>query len=97
MPIKETFTSRFGETRGGKVPQKSKIWGDVFYGWSLRSHNPKKDNYLTFLIYIVSAETIHLEIVANLKSLLNKLNFCCGNYSREETGQGWKLYEEIRY
>ena len=21
----------------------------------------------------------------------------CGNYSREETIQGWKLYEEIRY
>ena len=32
MPKKETFTSRFEETRGGKVPQKSKIWGDVFYG-----------------------------------------------------------------
>ena len=36
MPKKETFTSRFEETRGGRVPQKSKIWGDVFYGWSLR-------------------------------------------------------------
>ena len=35
MPKKETFTSRFEETRGGRVPQKSKIWGDVFYGWSL--------------------------------------------------------------
>jgi hypothetical protein len=35
VPKKETFTSRFGETRGGRVPQKSKIWGDVFYGWSL--------------------------------------------------------------
>ena len=31
MPKKETFTSRFEETRGGRVPQKSKIWGDVFY------------------------------------------------------------------
>ena len=29
-------SSRFEETRGGRVPQKSKIWGDVFYGWSLR-------------------------------------------------------------
>ena len=35
MPKKETFTSRFEETRGGRVPQKSKIWGDVVYGWSL--------------------------------------------------------------
>ena len=36
MPQKEMFTSRFEETRGGRVPQKSKIWGDVVYGWSLR-------------------------------------------------------------
>ena len=35
LPKKETFTSRFEETRGGRVPQKSKIWGDVVYGWSL--------------------------------------------------------------
>ena len=35
MPKKETFTSRFEETRGERVPQKSKIWGDIFYGWSL--------------------------------------------------------------
>ena len=35
MPIKETFSSRFGKTRGGRVPLKSKIWGDVFYGRSL--------------------------------------------------------------
>ena len=35
MPKKETFTTRFEETRGGRVPQKSKIWGDVVYGWSL--------------------------------------------------------------
>ena len=35
MPKKETFTSRFGETRGGRVPQNSKIRGDVFYEWSL--------------------------------------------------------------
>jgi len=41
-PKKETFTSRFEETRGGRVPQKSKIWGDVFYGWSLR----QKSNFL---------------------------------------------------
>ena len=32
MPKEEKFTSRFGETSGGRVPQKSKIWGDVFYG-----------------------------------------------------------------
>ena len=36
MPKKETFTGRFEETREGRVPQKSKIWGDVVYGWSLR-------------------------------------------------------------
>ena len=35
MPKKETFTSRFGETRGGRVTQKSKILGDIFYGCSL--------------------------------------------------------------
>ena len=45
---------------------------------------------------------LSLEIVANSKScsntfLLNKLNFCCRNYSREETIQGRKLYEEMRY
>ena len=43
MPKKETFTSRFEETRGGRVPQKSKIWGDVFYGWSL-------SKYISFLL-----------------------------------------------
>ena len=36
MTRKETFSSRFKETRGGRVPKKFKIWGDVFYGWSLR-------------------------------------------------------------
>ena len=40
MPKKETFTSRFEETRDGRVPQKSKIWGDVFYGWSLIGERP---------------------------------------------------------
>ena len=35
MPKKEMFTSRFEETRGGRVPKKSIIWGDVVYGWSL--------------------------------------------------------------
>ena len=37
MPKKETFISRFHrfeETREGRVPQKSKILGDVFFGWS---------------------------------------------------------------
>ena len=39
-----------------------------------------------------------IQIVAtNLNFLPNKLNFCCGNYSREETIQGRKLSEEIRY
>ena len=38
MPQKETFTSRFQETRGGRVPQNSKIWGDVFYGWLLTTN-----------------------------------------------------------
>ena len=37
MPKKETFTSRFEEKRAGRVPRKSKIWGDIFYGWSLTS------------------------------------------------------------
>ena len=29
--------------------------------------------------------------------LFNKQNFCCGNYSKEETIQGRKLNEELRY
>ena len=29
--------------------------------------------------------------------LLNKLNFCCRNYSREGTIQKQKLFEGIRY
>ena len=50
-----------------------------------------------------SAETIFFEfgncriVAANFNFLLNELNFSCGNYSREETIQGRKLYEEIRY
>ena len=39
MPKKETITSRFEETRGGRVPQKSKIWGDVVCGWSLSKNS----------------------------------------------------------
>ena len=35
MSKKETFSNILGETRGGRLPPKSKIWGDVFYGWSL--------------------------------------------------------------
>ena len=31
MPKKEAFTSIFGETRGGRVPPKSKIWGDLLW------------------------------------------------------------------
>jgi hypothetical protein len=46
---------------------------------------------------------LNLEIVENSNNcnkfqfLPNKLIFCCGNYSREETIQGQKLYEEIWY
>ena len=56
--------------------------------------------------HIVSAETILFLIwklqkiwivAANFNFLHNKLNFCCGNYSREETIQGRKLFAEIRY
>ena len=46
----------------------------------------------------------NLEIGSNSNSchnitflLLNKLNFYCGNYSREENIQGRNLYEEIWY
>ena len=46
MPKKETFTSRFEETRGGRVPQKSKIWGDIVYGWSLIEIEPTAVNHL---------------------------------------------------
>ena len=34
-PLRVQSHRRRGETRGGRVPQKIKIWGDVFYGWSL--------------------------------------------------------------
>ena len=59
----------------------------------------------TIFPHIVSEETIlfwiwklkEIQIVAaNFNFLPNKLNFCWGNYSREETIQGRKLYEEIR-
>jgi hypothetical protein len=32
-----------------------------------------------------------------IQFLLNKLNFCCGNYSREETNKGRNLYDDIGY
>ncbi len=55
MPKKETFTSRFEETRGGRVPQKSKIWGDVVYGWSLRAYQTvnKELDLISFKLYKV--------------------------------------------
>ena len=31
------------------------------------------------------------------RNRVKKLNICCGNYSREETIQGRKLFAEIRY
>ena len=31
---RRSINSRFEETRGERVPQKSKVWGDVVYGWS---------------------------------------------------------------
>ena len=49
---------------------------------------------------------LNLEIVANISNscrnisifyLINKLNFCCRNYSREETIQWLKIYEEMQY
>ena len=36
-------------------------------------------------------------VAANFNFLPNKLNFCCGNYSGEETIHERKLHEEIRY
>ena len=62
--------------------------------------------YNTAFPHIVSAETIlfwiwklwQIKIVAAIfQFLLNKLNSSCENYSREETIQGRKLYEERRY
>ena len=55
MPQRETFTSRFEETRGGRVPQKSKIWGDVVYGWSL-----KKIEYFNLAVAFVFVYTKHV-------------------------------------
>ena len=34
-PLRAQSQRRLGETRGGRVPKKMEIWGDVFYGWSL--------------------------------------------------------------
>ena len=56
MPKKETFTSRFEETRGGRVPQKSKIWGDVFYGWSLSSQDRKTNSLVRFLEEVLAGK-----------------------------------------
>ena len=42
--------------------------------------------------YIISSISVH----ANFNFLPKQLNFCCGSYSKEETIQGQKLYEEIR-
>ena len=55
MPKKETFTSRFEETRGGRVPQKSKILGDVFYGWSLIviSNFLKRPMYFSTFFFLI--------------------------------------------
>ena len=52
MPKKETFTSRFEETRGGRVPQKSKIWGDVVYGWSLTRKSLTRFPLPQFLAFV---------------------------------------------
>ena len=60
--------------------------------------NQKLQNEATILPHILSTGTIlfNFEIVGNSNScrnffLTNKPNFCCGNYSREETIQGQKL------
>ena len=47
--------------------------------------------------YIFSFTVFPQIVAANFNFLPNKLNFCCGKYSREETIQGRKLYEEILY
>ena len=36
-------------------------------------------------------------VATNFNFLPSKLNFCCRNYSGEETIHGWKLHEEIWY
>ena len=62
--------------------------------------------HTTVFPHTVSAETIlfliwklqPIQIVAAIfHFLLNKLNFCCRNYSRVETIQGQKQYKEIWY
>ena len=50
MPKKETSTSRLEETREGRVPQKSKIWRDVFNGWSLMEHFKNRKPSSTLLL-----------------------------------------------
>ena len=60
MPKKETFTGRFEETRGGRVPQKSKIGGDVVYGWSLRTKNKTSIDYYVMLAGV--PEPMHWDV-----------------------------------
>ena len=50
----------------------------------------------TVFPHIVSAETIFFNSILYTVTFGNS-TFRCGNYSREETIQGRKLYEEIRY
>ena len=76
MPKKETFTSRFEETRGGRMPQKSKIWGDVFYGWSLRENAEK----LFFFSFGHDLKKSCLDIGVRFHKILNPVfseNFTC--------------------
>ena len=69
MPQKETFTSRFEETRGGRVAQKSKILGDVVYGWSLIG--------FIFLAHFIGFFFVSKQIMYLLKRLhsLNMVKF----------------------
>ena len=62
------------------------LWGDVKNFAGTKVIYPKYDKHWR-LIFLVREASI----------LSNKLNFCCGNYSREETIQGRKLYREIRF
>ena len=63
MPKMETFTSRFEETRGGRVPQKSIIWRDVVYGWSHRKTTVVLVNLMHFIFHYPRKVQIQLQMI----------------------------------
>ena len=79
------------------------VVGRLFAQGCVLKMKAQKLNYCIFANSLCGSYSfLNLEIVENSNScckfqffLPNKLNFCCRNYSREETIQGQKLYGKI--